>query len=279
MKTILVPTQHIPAMKSALEVATLLARRTGAYIEGFPLRIAIPPYVVAELTAGLTMDAYDAQRDEEVAELRRLFETFMREHGIPPSGATGEHPCFGWLAAAPEDESFIGSHGRSFDVTVVNRLDADSSGLHRRAIEASLFESGRPVLLTPPAAATQIATNIMVHWNGSTEQARANAFAMPLLRLADRVTVLTVIGGQDVPGPSADDILRQLQHNGIAARPVRVKLGDRQTGEAVLDAARAEGCDLLIKGAFTRNRLRQMIFGGATSHIMEHADIPVLMAH
>ena len=279
MKTILVPTQHIPAMKSALEVATLLARRTGAYIEGFPLRIAIPPYVVAELTAGLTMDAYDAQRDEEVAELRRLFETFMREHGIPPSGATGEHPCFGWLAAAPEDESFIGSHGRSFDVTVVNRLDADSSGLHRRAIEASLFESGRPVLLAPPVAPRQIATNIMVHWNGSTEQARANAFAMPLLRLADRVTVLTVIGGQDVPGPSADDILRQLQHNGIAARPVRVKLGDRQTGEAVLDAARAEGCDLLIKGAFTRNRLRQMIFGGATSHIMEHADIPVLMAH
>ena len=279
MKTILVPTQSIPAMNSALDLATLLARRTGAYIEGFPLRIAIPPYVVAELTAGLTMDAYDAQRDEEVAELRRLFETSMREHGIPPSGAAGEHPCFGWLAAAPDDESFIGSHGRSFDITVMNRLDRDSSGLHRRAIESALFESGRPVLLAPPAAARQIATNVMVHWNGSTEQARAIALAMPLLRLADRVTVLTVIGGQDVPGPSADDILRQLQHNGIAARPVRVKLGDRETGQAVLDAARAEGCDLLIKGAFTRNRLRQMMFGGATSHIMEHADIPVLMAH
>jgi nucleotide-binding universal stress UspA family protein len=102
---------------------------------------------------------------------------------------------------------------------------------------------------------------------------------MPLLHLADRVTVLTVVGGQDVPGPSADDILRQLQRNGIAATPVRVKLGDRGTGEAVLDAAKAEGCDLLVKGAFTRNRLRQMIFGGATSHIMEHADLPVLMAH
>ncbi|MFX4528082.1 universal stress protein, partial [Acinetobacter baumannii] len=46
-----------------------------------------------------------------------------------------------------------------------------------------------------------------------------------------------------------------------------------------LEAARAEGSDLLVKGAFTRNRLRQMIFGGATSHIMEHADLPVLMAH
>ena len=55
MKTILVPTQNIAMMRSALELAVLLARRTSAYIEGFPLRIAIPPYVVAELTAGLTM--------------------------------------------------------------------------------------------------------------------------------------------------------------------------------------------------------------------------------
>jgi nucleotide-binding universal stress UspA family protein len=280
MKTILVPTQHIATMKSALETAVVLARRTGAYIEGFPLRVAIPPYVVAELTAGLTMDAYDTQRDEELAELRRTFESFMQEHDIPPSsGTAGNRVSFGWLAAAPEDEGFIGSHGRAFDITVVSRLDADSTGLQRRAIESALFESGRPVLLAPPAAPRQIATNIMVHWNGSTEQSRANAFAMPLLQQAERVTVLTVIGGQDVPGPPADDILRQLQHNGIAARAVRVKLGDRETGEAVLDSARAEGCDLLVKGAFTRNRLRQMIFGGATSHIMEHADIPVLMAH
>ncbi len=271
MKTILVPTQHIAAMKSALETAVLLARRTGAYIEGFPLRIAIPPYVVAELTAGLTMDAYDAQRDEETADLRRLFETFMQEHDIPPSGATADRPCFGWLAASPEDEGF--------DITVISRLDADSTGLHRRVIESALFESGRPVLLAPPTAPKQIAGNVMLHWNGSTEQARANAFAMPLLKLAERVTVLTVIGGQEVPGPSADYVLRQLQYHGIAAKPVRVKLGDRETGEAVLEAAMAEGCDLLVKGAFTRNRLRQMIFGGATSHIMEHADIPVLMAH
>ena len=69
MKTILVPTQHIATMKAALETAVLLARRTGGYIEGFPLRIAIPPYVVAELTAGITMAAYDAQRDDEMAEL------------------------------------------------------------------------------------------------------------------------------------------------------------------------------------------------------------------
>jgi len=70
-----------------------------------------------------------------------------------------------------------------------------------------------------------------------------------------------------------------LRYHGIAAEPMSVELDGRSTGEAVLAAAGAEGCDLLVKGAFTRNRLRQMIFGGATSHIMQHARLPVLMAH
>lgn len=277
MKTILVPTQHIAVMKSALETAVLLAQRTGAYIEGFPLRFGIPQFVVAELASGFPMESYQARRDEEITEAHHLFEAFMQEHGIS-STRTADRPSFGWLADAPEGEGFIGSYGRAFDVIVMNRPDADTVGLDR-AIESGLFESGRPVLLAPPIAPQRIATNIMVHWNGSTEQARANAFAMPLLRLADRVTVLTVVGGQEVPGPSAGQVLRQLQYNGIAARPMSTELGSRSTGEAVLAAASAEGCDLLVKGAFTRNRLRQMIFGGATSHIMEHANLPVLMAH
>jgi nucleotide-binding universal stress UspA family protein len=74
-------------------------------------------------------------------------------------------------------------------------------------------------------------------------------------------------------------VRKQLRYNGIAAEPVSVELRGRSTGEAVLAAAATEGADLLIKGAFTRSRLQQMIFGGATSHIMQHAQLPVLMAH
>ena len=279
MKTILVPTQNIAVMQSTLETAVLLARCTGAYIEGFPLRFGIPDFVAAELATSFALDSYQAKSEEEAAETRRFFETFMQQHDIPPAGSAPPGPSFGWLATAPEGEGFVGSHGRAFDVTVVSRPDLETTGPLNRVIEAALFESGRPVLLTPPDAPKQIATNIMIHWNGSTEQARVNAFAMPLLRLAKRVTVLTVIGGQEVPGPSVDQILRQLKYNDIVAEPVTVKLEGRSTGEAVLSAARARDCDLLIKGAFTRNRLRQMIFGGATSYIMEHADLPVLMAH
>jgi nucleotide-binding universal stress UspA family protein len=83
-----------------------------------------------------------------------------------------------------------------------------------------------------------------------------------------------------VPGPSAEQFLRHLQFNGIAAKLKTIKLEGKSTaGEVILAQAKAEGCDLLVKGAFTQSRLRQMIFGGATSHILAHADLPVLMAH
>lgn len=279
MKTILVPIQNVAIMPSVLEAAARVAHRTGAYVEGFPLRFGIPQYAVAELAAGISLDSYRAHSEAELAEMHRAFDAFMLKHDIARATADAIRPCFGWLETAPEGEDFVGSYGRAFDVIVMSRSDVDAVGPHRRAIESALFESGRPVLLVPMEAPRTIATDILIHWNGSTEQARANAFAMPLLRLAEKVTVLTVIGGQEVPGPSADRIIRQLQYNDIAATGMRVELEGRDTGEAVLDAAKAQGCDLLIKGAFTRNRLRQMIFGGATSYIMEHADLPVVMAH
>jgi nucleotide-binding universal stress UspA family protein len=279
MKTILVPTQNAPAMTSTLETAVLLAQRTAAYIEGVPLWFGVPEFVVAELASSFSMETYRGRREEETAEAYNLFEDFMKGHGIAATRTAADQPSFGWFAEVPPGEDLVGSHGRAFDVIVMSRPDADTPGLYRRAIESGLFESGHPVLLAPPTALKQIATHIMIHWNGSTEQARANAVAMPLLRLAERVTVLTVVGGQDVPGPSADQVRKQLRYNGIAAEPISVNVDGRNTGEAVLAAAKAQGCDLLVKGAFTRNRLRQMIFGGATSHIMEHAELPVLMAH
>ena len=279
MKSILVPVEVIDAMKPALEIALLLGRRCGAYIEGFPLRFGIREFANADLSGSFPAEIYRQHGVEEAAQARKLFESFMEEHEVPRASGSSSGLSFGWLDDTPEGEDVVGSYGRVFDVTVLSRPNANSVGLHTRAIESGLFESGRPILLSPPVAPQQIATNIMIHWNGSTEQARANAFALPLLQLAERVTVLTVIGGQGVPGPSANQLLKQLRWSGVAARPMNVELGGHSTGEAILAAAKAEGCDLLVKGAFTRNRLRQMIFGGATSHIMAHAELPVLMAH
>ena len=238
MKTILVPTLNNPVMKSALETALLLAKRTSAYIEGIPLWFGGPEFVVAEQASSFSMEIYRARREEGTAGARKLFESFMQAHGVAPR-STRDRPAFGWFAEVPPGEGLVGSRGRAFDVIVMSRPDADTDAPYNGAIESGLFESGRPVLLSPPTAPQQIATNIMIHWNGSTEQARANALAMPLLRLAEHVTVLTVVGGQGVEGPSADQVRKQLRYNGIAAEPMSIELEGRSTGEAVLAAVKA----------------------------------------
>jgi nucleotide-binding universal stress UspA family protein len=146
-------------------------------------------------------------------------------------------------------------------------------------LESALFESGRPVLIAPPNSPPSLGTNILVAWNNSTEQARTMADAMPLLRLAERITILT-IEGATVAGPSGEQMARSLKMNGISADPITMKpAGKRSAGETILTKADELGCDLIVKGAYTQSRLRQMIFGGTTRHILANAKLPVLMAH
>ena len=279
MKTILVPMEPHEGMSAVLDTALLLAKKSDGYIEGFPLRFGISEFVAVDPAGSIPLESYRQESQEEAAQARRLFESFMQERGVPQSSGPVAGLSCGWLDDAPEGESFVGSYGRVFDITVLSRPDANTIGLHNRAIESGLFESGRPILLSPPVAPKQIATNVMIHWNCSTEQARATAAAMPLLHQAEQVTVLTVSGGSAVPGPTAEQLLKHLLRNGITAKPMTVGLEGRSPGEAILRAAKSANCDLLVKGAYTQSRFRQMIFGGATSHILAKAELPVLMAH
>jgi nucleotide-binding universal stress UspA family protein len=279
MKTILVPMENHDDMQSALETALLLGRRCNSYIEGFTLRWSINEVMVGDVMGGVSLETYRDDIAEEAKKAKQIFETFMQKHDVPRAAETTESLSFGWLDDAPEGEGFIGSYGRVFDVIVMKRRDARSGPIHDRAIESGLFESGRPILLAPPSPPQQIATNVLIAWNCSTEQARAIALAMPLLQKADRITILTVIGGTGVPGPSAEQLIRYLHRNGIIAKPMRVELDGRNTGEAILATAQSLGCDLLIKGAYTQSRLRQWIFGGATQHVLGNAALPVLLAN
>jgi nucleotide-binding universal stress UspA family protein len=279
MKTILVPTEQYESMRATLETALLLARRCDSYMEGFALRFGISEFVAVDMAGGFPLEAFRQEGLEDEKQARQVFESFMQSNNVPRASGTGGGLSFGWLADAPEGESFVGSYGRVFDVTVLGRPDTGTMRLHNKALEAGMFESGRPVLICPPTPPRQIANNVLVHWNCSTEQARVTALAMPLLRQAERVTVLTVTGGASVPGPSGEQAVSYLQRNRIAATLTTAELGGRSTGEVVLATARSLGCDLLIKGAYTQSRLRQMIFGGTTQHILEHADLPVLLAH
>ena len=278
MKALLVPTEQHDLMTSTLETALLLARKFDSYIEGFALRPAIDNFAAMDPVSSMAM-ATVRQHDEDAAkQARGMFEGFMQSRGIPRSDQSNSSLSFDWFDAAPDGDDFVGSYGRVFDLTVLGRPGDEPQSPRMVTLEAALFESGRPVLIAPPAPPQRLGENVLIAWNCSTEQARATAFAMPLLRRASRVTVLTVEDGT-VPGPTGAQLARYLQRNGIPAEPVTVSPEKRSTGESLLVKADALGCDLLVKGAYTQSRLRQMIFGGTTRHILASAQLPVLMAH
>src|SRR5271168_45319 len=279
MKSILVPTENGAAMASALDTALLLAQKFDGCIEGFPLRPAVADLVAMDPDSGLTMVAVKENDAEMVRQAETLFHSFMDSHHIAQRTGEGQASLsWAWLNDAPSGHDFVGSYGRVFDMIVLARPGDEWQSPSMITLESALFESGRPVLIAPPSPPRSLGTNILVAWNNSTEQARTMADAMPLLRLAQRITILTVEGAT-VAGPSGAEMARSLKMNGIAAEPITLKQSKRNASETLLAKADELGCDLIVKGAYTQSRLRQMIFGGTTRHILANAKLPVLMAH
>jgi nucleotide-binding universal stress UspA family protein len=267
-----------------LEIALMAARKFDGRIIG--LNAQTTEYAVvfggemgfsvsSEVDRTLEREGHDRR-----LEAHRLFEEFMRRHNVPittsdlapDSGASAE-----WREESGRQNAVVGSLGRVFDLIVVER-PAKLASLAEATLEDALFESGRPVLMAPPKPPPTIGERIVIAWNGSTETARTVALAMPYLALAGWVQVLTIEGAMQ-PGPTGDDLAAALRRRGIGATSRVVAASNRQAGEVFLAEARASQCDLMLKGAYTQSRLRQMIFGGATRHIIMEADIPVILAH
>lgn len=268
-------------MPAVLEGARLMARNFDSYMEGFAVRPSPGTYVTVEPVSSLAISgAFEADTANQA---KAEFESFMQKHRVPKGGQqTPSVYSYGWPRAEAAEDAFIGSYGRIFDLIALGRPGPSPENPRMPPLEAALFDSGRPVLIVPKGVPQSIGRNVLVSWNRSTEQAHTNALAMPLLQRAEKVTVLMVEGGATT-GPSGEEAALHLRRNGVKAEALTIKRGDRVSGELIgevtLEQAAALGCDLLVKCAYTQSRLRQMIFGGATRHILANATLPVLMAH
>ncbi len=273
MKNILVPIEDHHGISSVLHTGLLAAMKFQSRIEAVPLgpdfdalsavNYAVPMIVADEKT-----------RDELSQQLRGVFEAFGRSQ-VPPadSGVT-----LAWNDADLLTDGKIGTYGRLFDLIVVGRPGPTAGDPRSATLEAALFESGRPILIAPPRAPAVIGDTVVVSWNASTETARTVGLAMPFLKQARKVIVLSVSSAMS-PGPGPDLVARMLERHGLAVEFEIVNDPVKPAGRTILARAAALGADLLVKGGYTQSRLRQMIFGGATSQILAEAEIPVFMAH
>jgi nucleotide-binding universal stress UspA family protein len=278
MKSILVPVEEHRLIQPVLEAALLLGRALDGYLEGMAITPNLPPYIASDIAIGDISFLDPEVRRQRADASRRLFETFMTAQGVPRSEAGSLGLCFSWRGGDLAEDDFVGHYARAFDITVLGRPSNEPNEPRPPTVEAALFESGRPVLLVPLGPPATLGTTVVIAWNRSTETARTVALAMPLLAKAQRIVVID-FEDWGVSGPSPQDLSHTLARNGLPVETRTVPNPHGHAGEAILSAAVSLGCDLLVKGAYTQSRLRQFIFGGATSHILSNTTIPVLMAH
>ncbi len=175
----------------------------------------------------------------------------------------------------------IAGLARTRDVCVVpyGRDPGPQQGL----AEALIFSSGRPVIIVSPqeghAPKTEIGTAVIA-WDGGRSAAAALAAALPALRAAKTVVVLTILNEKPSATPAvAEDVIRHLAQHGVEAEALAFDSAGAKIGSVLEHVIERTGVDLLVMGAFGHSRAREFVLGGATRSMIEAPPTAVLLAH
>ncbi|ACL62774.1 universal stress protein [Methylobacterium nodulans] len=173
----------------------------------------------------------------------------------------------------------LAAQARIHDVTV---LDAEPNfvAARRGLIEDLILYCGRPLLVVPPAAEAFTAERIVVAWDGSAPAARAVGDALPFLRGAREVHVVTVTGEKDlsetVPGAELGPYLAR---HGVPVTVVDLPMEEGSVAETLRRHAILSRADLMVAGGFVHARLREMVLGGVTEALLTACPVPLLLSH
>ncbi|MEZ5926801.1 MAG: universal stress protein [Hyphomicrobiaceae bacterium] len=278
MKTALVACEKHDGLDALFAATRLLVDRFQCYVEGaatitgFTEIAAMAPAGAAPVLLEMPDDSKD------VSELRDAFTAAMRSGGITEAGPSRSGASFTWRNDGSLNDFAFAARARIFDISILARPVSGQPRPRMGLLEATLFESGGPLLIVPPVVPQSLGERIIIGWNGSTETTRIINFSMPILARAKEIMVLTVDDGSLI-GPPGHMLASHLDAHGFNVSHKMVTQPGGNAGPTILAEAKEFGADTVIKGAYTTSRLRQMIFGGATSHILWNADLPILMAH
>ena len=162
-------------------------------------------------------------------------------------------------------------------------LDAEKHtiDLDRELIEATLFRSGRPVIVVPSGHSVFSGRRIVVAWDGSTHAARAVNDALPFLRAAEDVEIVSIVGEKELSKSVAGaELAPHLVRHGIAVTVNDLPVGrEGDVAETLRTHLGHYRADMMVMGAYRHGPVRQWIFGGLTQSLMKSCPIPLFLAH
>ncbi|MCP5081230.1 MAG: universal stress protein [Alphaproteobacteria bacterium] len=270
LKTIIAYLPSIETAPQVLKMAVDLAKRHEAHLIGLHVVPPVPQQRVPRYPVPSEM--YTRIEDQLRAEGEAIAQSFTKA----TRGMSGQAE---WQLQWVSDENLIDHVLRETacaDVVVTSQeIDYPFDGVPDSASQLVL-NGGRPVLMVPQAHEAQTCgEQIVVGWKPGREAERAVFDALPVLQAAKQVYLVTVDEGGS--NKTTAQLIAALQRHGVAAEEVVCKSSG--AGKALLEQVKALDGDLLVMGCYGRSRLSQLIFGGATRHVLKNMDVPVLMSH
>lgn len=214
---------------------------------------------------------------EEKEEMKGLFlestnEAKVKAHWRAPEG--------------PPEEALI-MQARYADLIVMSQTENRQTvgNMLPNHTEAVIMTAGRPVLMVPYAgdALPCLGKRVLVCWDYGRRAARALADAHPILASAQEIVALTIDPNKEMlrtRGIEPDDLQAYCKaHNYPELREVFKNSSDNDIGNTILNTATDYGCDLIVMGAYNRNRMREWAFGGTSKTLLQSMTVPILFSH
>lgn len=274
-KDIVVQIADGPDCATRLQVAISLAELHQAHVTGLYVEPPLPMSAFPEIPVPVeVIDAQEALAAQRLATLEQQFAQATSHAGVSAE----------WRVSHADTVTALNVNARYADLLITGYSeDGSVSWFDVAATKHIALESGRPVLVVPCSApVTTLGERILVAWNGSREAVRAVHDALPLLKRASFVQVVVInpsVGyGEHGAVPGADICLHLARH-GIQAEAYVGHADSSTIGAALHAQATAIGADLVVMGAYGHSRFRELVLGGVTRHLLQHLQVPMLMAH
>jgi nucleotide-binding universal stress UspA family protein len=237
---------------------------------------AYDPPAVAMGYDGVTPTLIDTWRAEYRAEAERAqaaFDERVRKEGI----IADSRVLFDDVASCARTFSEI---ARNYDLSIVGQAEPDDDIPETLMIEAALFESGRPVMIVPYIQKTGLTLDrAMICWDNSRNAARAVNDAMPFLKRAAHIDIVTIERKEQLEELRGAQIAEHLARHKLKVDVKAIVAPDSDAANVILSQAADSGTDLIVMGGYGHTRFREFVLGGATRGILEAMTVPVLMSH
>jgi nucleotide-binding universal stress UspA family protein len=272
-RTILVHCDAGKTTQGRVAIAAELAGRSDAHLVGLHVRQRFEAPMFSDATVAL-----DA--------LYRTYEQAVKTEEAASSAAfqgalAGKRRSSEWRVVDGYAEENLTAAARYADLVVVGQPEPEPvpESTPSDLPERLALHSERPVLVVPHIGATQPGRTVMVCWNGRREASRAVTGALPLLKAAERVIVLT-IDAEKTDEPEAGKRAGEwLARHGVKATTQSDSATATDVGNVILSRAADAAVDLIVMGIYGHSRMREFVLGGASRTLLASMTVPLLIAH